>query len=86
VRRACLAALLFVVIDAAFLPTVAARPVSPPAAVTAPSTTATASLFAFSTGLGRVMSFFENTFNDRRRMIQLAALGMCIGLYILMRR
>ncbi len=82
-RRFCLVALLFLVVDGAFLPTAAANPAPRPVAVTA---SPPASLFAATTGLGRVLSFLESTLSDRRRMIQLAALGMCIGLYILMRK
>jgi len=32
------------------------------------------------------LQFVEAKLSDRRRMIQLATIGMCIGLYILMRR
>jgi hypothetical protein len=35
--------------------------------------------------VGRAWHYFENAVSDRRRMIQLATIGMCIGLYILMR-
>ena len=34
----------------------------------------------------KVWSPFEATLSNRRRMIQLATIGMCIGLYILMRK
>jgi hypothetical protein len=36
--------------------------------------------------VGRAFSYVETALSNRRRMIQLATLGMCIGLYILMRR
>jgi hypothetical protein len=37
-------------------------------------------------GLNRVFSFLEVVLGDRRRMIQMGVIGMCIGLYILMRK
>src|SRR5260370_40864817 len=37
-------------------------------------------------GIGTAWNFLESGLSDRRRMIQLATIGMCIGLYIMMRR
>jgi hypothetical protein len=37
-------------------------------------------------GIGTAWNFVESGLSDRRRMIQLATIGMCIGLYIMMRR
>jgi hypothetical protein len=34
----------------------------------------------------RVFGPVETALSDRRRMIQMAVVGMCIGLYILMRK
>jgi len=82
-RRAWLVVLLFLVVQTALLPTVTASPTPPSAAVVAPLP---ASVCAQGTGLGRFLSFMEAKLSDRRRMVQLAALGMCIGLYILMRK
>ena len=36
-------------------------------------------------GLGRLWHKGETFLSDRRRMIQLATLGMCLGIYIMMR-
>jgi hypothetical protein len=36
--------------------------------------------------LSRVLSPITSLLNSRARMIQFAAIGMCIGLYILLRR
>jgi hypothetical protein len=43
-------------------------------------------LLAESWGWRKPLSWVESALNNRRRMIQLAMVGMCIGLYILMRR
>ena len=82
-RRALLLVLLVLVLQTAFLPIAAASPVSPSTITVA---SAPAPLLAEGTGLGRVLSYLEAKLMDRRRMVQLGALGMCIGLYILMRR
>ena len=37
-------------------------------------------------GWRNLLTSFESAFGNRRRMIQLATIGMCIGLYIMMRR
>ena len=43
-------------------------------------------LLADSWGVGKVWHFVEHSVGDRRRMFQFATIGMCIGLYIMMRR
>ena len=75
--------MLLVVASAFFPPTVSAAPIvlSSQHAAAAP-----AALLADTSSLGRVLQFLEAKLSDRRRMIQLATIGMCIGLYILMRR
>jgi hypothetical protein len=55
------------------------KPVS--AAVVAPP-----KLIAAGWTLNRVLSPIQSLLNSRARMIQFAAIGMCIGLYILLRR
>jgi len=82
-RRSLCLVLLLLVLQTALLPTAAAGPVNHANVIVA---SAPAPLLAQGTGLGRVLSYLEAKLMDRRRMIQLAALGMCIGLYILMRR
>jgi hypothetical protein len=37
-------------------------------------------------GWRNLLTSFESAFGSRRRMMQLATIGMCIGLYIMMRR
>lgn len=44
-----------------------------------------ASVLASGWGLSRLWHKGEVFLSDRRRMIQLATLGMCIGIYIMMR-
>jgi len=75
--------MLLLVASAFFPPTVCAAPVvlSCQHAGATPS-----ALLADTSSLGRVLQFVEAKLSDRRRMIQLATIGMCIGLYILMRR
>ncbi len=83
-RRAFLVVLLVLVLQTAFLPAATAHANTPAATVMVSS--APAPVFVAGTGLGRVLSYLEAMLMDRRRFVQLAALGMCIGLYILMRR
>jgi hypothetical protein len=84
-RRASLLVLIFLIVQAAFLPaaTAGSTPATSSACIVAP---ATAPLLAEASGLSRVLSFLEAKLSDRRHMVQLAAFGMCIGLYILMRK
>jgi hypothetical protein len=43
-------------------------------------------VFAGGWSLNRLLSPLQSLLNSRARMIQFAAIGMCIGLYILLRR
>ena len=55
---------------------------------TAPAAASTGTTFVVASGsvVYRVWHKIEIGLSDRRRMIQLATLGVCIGIYILMRR
>jgi hypothetical protein len=83
--RACRRAwilFLFLVLSLAPSPA-AAQPVSPPRQRATP---VAGPLFADSFGLGKAWQFVETGLSDRRRMIQFATIGLCIGLYIMMRK
>ena len=51
-----------------------------------PAVILAAPVFGGGWSLNRVLSPLQSLLNSRARMIQFAAIGMCIGLYILLRR
>ena len=64
-----------------------AQPPVPPLRVASPGARAVAAPWVIEAwSWQKLWSPLESTFNNRRRMVQLATIGMCIGLYILMRR
>jgi hypothetical protein len=44
-----------------------------------------AAVLADGWSISRAWSWVENALSNRRRMIQMATVGLCLGLYILMR-
>jgi hypothetical protein len=75
--------LLLLILGSIFFPATAG---GAPLATPQPTAEITSPLFADGWGLGRFLSSAESFLADRRRMIQFAVIGMCIGLYILMRK
>lgn len=84
-RRRCAALVLFVLL--LFQTTaVAADAIQPVPRSMAPVRRAAVPALVAGWSLTKAFSYVETALGSQRRMIQLATLGMCIGLYILMRR
>jgi hypothetical protein len=75
---------LFVVIFLALPPAVSSAAAQPPSGAPRPTAVAPAAVVAIS--LDTIFHPIETFLCNRRRMVQMAVIGMCIGLYILMRR
>jgi hypothetical protein len=83
-RRGNRCAALVLLVLLLFQASAAADTVRPVPALVRPSPVAAAPVLAWS--LGRTWSVVETFLSNRARMVQMATIGMCIGLYILMRR
>jgi len=82
-RSAALILLVILLFQATATAAGTARPVP---AILASSRTASTQVFAESWTLRRVFGYIQGVLNSQRRMVQFATIGLCIGLYILMRR
>ena len=82
VRRAWLV-FLFLILFQAVAPTATAQTLARSAQTVR---SAPVALLAGSWSVGKLWHYVETGVGDRRRMFQLATIGMCIGLYIMMRR